>query len=123
MRNAFSLLAAAASLAVLPLLGNHLVAAAGLPLPGSVAGMLMLLAALMGLKRIPPALLRVGRLILTHMLLLFIPIVAGIVNYVDALQGQWLAIVAASVIGAMITLAVTMLAFHWAMRRFGGKTL
>lgn len=74
-----------------------------LPVPGSIAGMLMLTAALQ-LKLIPPTLVEdIGALILAHMSVFFVPLGVGLIRYTDVLKEDWFPITAA-VIGS--TLAV-----------------
>lgn len=74
-----------------------------LPVPGSIAGMLMLTAALQ-LKLIPQTLVEdIGALILAHMSVFFVPLGVGLIRYTDVLKEDWFPITAA-VIGS--TLAV-----------------
>lgn len=60
-------------------LGGVLVDALGLPIPGSVVGMLLLLGSLLAWGREPAFLGRAADLLLGHMALFFIPAGAGVV--------------------------------------------
>jgi holin-like protein len=90
-------------------LGEGLVLLLGLPLPGPVAGMLMLFATLLASPRLLTALERTAGELLRHLSLLFVPAGAGIVVAASGLGGQWLAIVASLVASTALTLAVTAL--------------
>ena len=94
-------------------LGDGVARAARLPLPGSVAGMLMLAAALR-LRWIPEAAVRpAAELLIRNMALLFVPAGVGVMAYGGLLGREWLPIVAAS---AASTLAV-LLAVGWMQQR------
>ena len=79
----------------------------GLPVPGALVGMLLLLATLMALGRVPrPIELAAGGL-LRHIMLFLMPVVAGVLDHLGLLQGQWLPFLVASLLGTFLTLAVT----------------
>ena len=105
------MLYALTALFALQLLGDLLVQWLGLPFPG--AGMLLMLAGLLVLGRIPAALERVASGLLQNMMLLFIPSVAGVMLHFDHLQREWLPFVVSGIVGAGVTFAVT----AWSMRR------
>ncbi len=87
--------------------GELAVATIGLPLPGSLIGMLLLLAVLIGLGRVPrPIELAAGGL-LRHIMLFLMPVVAGVLDHVGLLQGQWLSFLVAGLLGTFLTLAGT----------------
>ena len=78
-------------------------------MPGAVIGMVLLLGVLLAGR---PACLRrsvesASAPLLGHMMLFFIPAVAGIVDQGAALSTGWLPFLAACVIGAALTLAAT----------------
>lgn len=107
------MLYALTALFALQLLGDLLVQWLGLPFPGALAGMLLMLAGLLLLGRAPAALERVADGLLQNMMLLFIPSVAGVMLHFDHLQREWLPFVVSGIVGAGVTFAVT----AWAMRR------
>lgn len=95
------------------LLGEFLVGLLGLPLPGALAGMLLLLAALLALGHVPEALDQVSSGLLRNMMLLFIPAIAGVMLHFDRIAREWLPFLVACIAGAAITLVVT----AWTLRR------
>ena len=95
------------------LLGDLLVQWLRLPLPGALAGMLLLLAALLAMGRVPAALERVSGGLLQNMMLLFMPSVAGVMLHFDLIRREWLPFAVSGIVGAAVTFAVT----AWTMRR------
>jgi holin-like protein len=86
--------------------GGWIVDAARLPLPGSVAGMLMLAAALR-LRWVPRrAIQPMAELLIRHMTLLFIPAGVGVMAYGGLLADEWLPIVLASAASTIAVLVV-----------------
>lgn len=78
------------------LAGEAVASLARLPLPGSVAGML-LLAATLHFRLLPPAWVEpAARLLLRHMALLFVPPGVGLMLQYDLLRREWVPIVLAS---------------------------
>ncbi|MES2877151.1 MAG: CidA/LrgA family protein [Pseudomonadota bacterium] len=111
---------AIAALFVFQLLGEVLVQWAGLPLPGPLAGMLLLFAALILHGRVPEQLGRTTATLLQHMMLLFIPAIAGVVLHFNRVAEEWLPFLVACVVGAAVTLVVTALTLHWLLKRKSG---
>ena len=110
------MLYALTALLAFQLLGELLVRLLGLPLPGPLAGMLLLLAALLALGRVPQALERTAGGLLQHMMLLFIPAIAGVMLHFDRIAEEWLPFLVASVGGAAITLMTTAWTLRWLLR-------
>ena len=110
-------LIAIAALFAMQLLGELLVRFTGLPLPSPLVGMLLLLGGLMMLGRIPDALRVVCRHMLAHMMLLFIPAIAGIMVLFGPLGWEWPAFLLACVGGAAFSLAVTAWTLRWMLGR------
>jgi putative effector of murein hydrolase LrgA (UPF0299 family) len=98
------------------LLGELLVQWLHLPLPGALAGMLLLLAALLAHGRVPEALERTAGGLLQNMMLLFIPAIAGVMLHFDRIAREWLPFLVAGIAGAAITLAVTAWTLRWLLR-------
>lgn len=93
------------------LAGETAARAAGLPLPGPVLGMILLLL-LMGLSDRITALVRpVAQGILAHLSLLFVPAGVGVVGHLATLGGQTLAIVTAVVVSTILAIGVGALTF------------
>lgn len=92
--------------------GEGLVAHLGLPLPGPVVGMVLLLALLAALGTVPEGIGRAAALLLDHLPLFFVPVAVGALAQPQLWQGTGprLALaVAASTLGAV---AVTGLAVN-----------
>lgn len=100
-------------------LGEVLVRALGWPLPGALVGALLLLAALLALGRLPKALEQVSGALLQNMMLLFIPIIAGVMLHFERIASEWLPFIVSCIVGAALTLVVTALVFRWMLGRYG----
>lgn len=114
------------------LLGEGLARGAGLPVPGPLIGMALLLAFL-ALRdrnariaaRVLPAPLTDGTLestgkgLLAHLSLLFVPAATGIVGRLDVLAAHGPAIVCVVVVSTVLTLTATALTFVAVARRLG----
>lgn len=96
-------------LLVFQLLGEALVGLTGLPLPGPVAGMVLLLLALMlrqtWAERVAPA----AGMLLRHLTLLFFPIGVGIVLQWDRFSEHGMALLVAVVGGTLLALPLVAL--------------
>jgi len=103
------LLQAFAVLLLFQCLGEALVFVFGLPIPGPVAGMLVLLAALVAWPRLHAVIESGANELLRHLSLLFLPAGVGIIAAAASGSGHWLAIGAAVVTSTLATLAVTAL--------------
>jgi holin-like protein len=109
------LLQAFAVLLAFQCLGEGLVFLFKLPIPGPVAGMLVLLAALVAWPRLHEVVESGANELLRHLSLLFLPAGVGIIAAAASGSGHWLAIGAAVVFSTLATLAVTALV----LRAFG----
>lgn len=98
------------------LAGELLVTATGMPLPGPVAGMVLLFLFLAGRNRwrnhdagraIPEDLARVADGLLNHLSLLFVPAGVGVMVHFALLQNDWLPLSAALIGSTLLTIAVT----------------
>ena len=98
-------------------LGEGLVFLFGLPIPGPVAGMLSLLAALVAWPRLHQVVESGANELLRHLSLLFLPAGVGIIAAASSGSGHWLAIGAAVVTSTLATMAVTALV----LRAFGER--
>jgi putative effector of murein hydrolase LrgA (UPF0299 family) len=89
------------------LAGEACVLYTGLPVPGPVLGMLLLLAWLIVRGGVPESVARTADTLLSHLSLLFVPAGVGVLVHWERLRGQWAAIAAALVLSTLVTLAVT----------------
>ena len=110
------MLYALTALFILQLLGELLVQLLGLPLPGALAGMLLLLAALLAYGRVPQALESTAGSLLQNMMLLFIPAIAGVMLHFERIAREWLPFLVAGIVGTAITLVVTAWTLSWLLR-------
>lgn len=99
------------------LLGEAIVQLTGLPLPGALMGTLLLLAALLLHGRLTESLEKAAGVLLQNMMLLFIPVIAGVMLEFDRLSREWQPFVIACVAGAAITFLATAFTFRWCLER------
>jgi holin-like protein len=104
-------------LLVAQLLGEAIVRAIAVPVPGPVLGG-ALLAVFLAWRGIPPALHETSQTLLRNLSLLFVPAGAGIIRQWAVLADYWLALSVALFVSTAATIAVTVLVFDWASRRF-----
>jgi holin-like protein len=110
---------ALATLLIYQLIGETLTFAFGLPIPGPVIGMALLLATL----ALRPALLAkiktTGTTLLSHLSLLFVPAGVGVMVHFARLSEEGFAIIAAVVGSTLLTIVATAATAAWLMKRSG----
>lgn len=106
-----------AVLLVFQCLGEGVVFVFKLPLPGPVAGMLLLFAALLLSPRLLAALEETAAGLLGHLSLLFVPAGAGIVVTASGIGGQWLAMIVSVLASTVLTLVATAAVMRWCLPR------
>lgn len=89
------------------LLGEIIVIAAGLPLPGPVVGMALLFIGLFVRGSIPAGLDRMGDALLSHLSLLFVPAGVGVMLHAELIGAELLPIATSVIISTMITIVIT----------------
>ncbi len=104
-------------LLIYQLMGEGISLFFSLSVPGPVIGMSLLFLSLLAFYKIKNgnvekqaqenALTISASAILSHLSLLFIPAGVGLIVHIDRLEDQWLPIIAAIVLGSIITMAVT----------------
>jgi holin-like protein len=92
--------------------GELIRAITGLPVPGSVIGMVLLLIALLAKLPVPAGIHASSRKLLAYLGLLFVPAGAGIVIRLPMIGAHWLPIVIAVVGSTIITMTVTAVAMR-----------
>lgn len=103
------------------LVGETVVLLSGLPIPGPVLGMLVLLAWLFLRSGISEDVGRTADALLAHFSLLFVPAGVGVMLHWERIQGQWHAIATALLAGTLITLAVTALTMAGTQRLLAAR--
>lgn len=111
--------AGALALVLFLLLGEATTRWLGLPVPGSLIGMVLLLLALIVRGRAPAGLQAACTPLLRHLMLFFIPAVAGVMTQFALVADEWLPFLAACTIGTALTLVVTAMSLRWSLRRMG----
>ena len=106
-----------AALLLFQFAGEVLARVLQVPLPGPLAGMLLLFAALLLRGHVPAPLASTGGLLLQHMMLMFVPPVAGVMLHFDRVAREWQPFLIASVVGTLVTLVVTALTLQWLLGR------
>src|SRR5690606_9796565 len=101
--------------------GEFLARLTGLPLPGPLIGMLLMLAALMAYGKVPAGLRDTCHHVLKHLMLLFVPLVAGIMVYFGPLEREWIPFLLACIVGVALTIIVTVATLRWMIRITGRK--
>jgi len=97
--------------------GEALVRLARWPIPGPVAGMALLFAALLLRKKEPGALTVAAGGLGQHLSLLFVPAGVGVMMYVGQVTDEWLPILAALVVSTVLAIAATAVTFAWLVQR------
>jgi holin-like protein len=98
-----------AVLLMFQLAGELVRAVTGLPVPGPVIGMVLLLIALLTKLPLPEGIHATSRKLLAYLGLLFVPAGAGIVTRLPLIGAHWLPIVIAVVGSTIITMVITAL--------------
>jgi len=96
-----------ALLLVFQLAGEVVVRLLGLPVPGPVAGMLLLFTALAIRGRVPEQVAAIANGLLAHLALLFVPAGVGIIAHTGRLEGVWPVLLAVLIISTLMAAAVT----------------
>ncbi|WP_312813735.1 CidA/LrgA family protein [Brevundimonas sp. BH3] len=115
------MLGAIALLLICQMAGEAVHRFAGVPVPGSVIGMALLLVWLALVRRERPSLEVVTGWLTTHLAIMFVPAAVGLMNEGPVLARHGVAIIVATVISTLLTLVVTALVFQWAVRRMEHK--
>jgi len=114
------MLAAFTILLLFQCLGEGIVFLLHLPLPGPVAGMLLLMAALVIRPALQQRIEEAANTLLSHLSLLFVPAGAGVYATAASGSGHWLAILVSVVASTVLAMAVTGLVLR-RMGEGGGK--
>lgn len=108
---------ALATLLVFQLLGETAVRLSGAPVPGPVVGLALLLLALLLRPRGVEAIKPTAQGLLQHLSLLFVPAGVGVMQHLQRLGDEALAIGVALVLSTLLGLAAAAGTLLWLMRR------
>lgn len=103
-------------LLVLQIAGEAVVRLSGLPVPGPVVGLLLLLGALVALPGLEPRVAVASGALLAHLSLLFVPAGVGVVVHLHRLEGAVLGVAATLCLSTLAGLAVTALVLQALLR-------
>lgn len=95
------------------LAGEWLMVWLGIPIPGPVAGMLILLVGLMIYGKVPDFLRLPAEGLIRHLSLLFIPAGVGLMVFAQLLAQHWLLVLLSLVVSTLLTLILT----AWMMQK------
>ncbi|MDO8290233.1 MAG: CidA/LrgA family protein [Parvibaculum sp.] len=95
-------------------LGNLVAWGAGLPVPGTVIGILILLAGLFALRRVPDAVNDVSLYLLGHLNLLYVPAGVGVMGYLALVARDFWPIVVTLFVSTFLATIAAALTFRWA---------
>ena len=95
------------------LLGELVVTALGLPVPGPVLGMALLFAGLLAYGSVPADLASTADALLSNLSLLFVPAGVGVMLHVSLIGREWLPISIALVLSTLLTVVVTAKVMVW----------
>lgn len=99
------------------LVGELVVALTGLPVPGPVVGMIVMLAALAIRRGVPADLARIAETLLGHLSLLFVPAAVGVMLHFRLIGDEWAAMGTALVVSTLLGIVVTGGLMAFALRR------
>ena len=88
----------------------------GLPIPGPVIGMVLLLLLLLYLGRLPDELERLATSLLRHLYMYYLPATVGVTAHLALVGSELLPMVAAILVSSVVSLAFTGLAIQWLSR-------
>lgn len=110
-----------AILLLLQFAGEALSRGLGLPIPGNVIGMgLLLLALATGVVRLAWV-QEAAELLLSHLALFFVPAGVGVMVYFELIGREWLPILVSMFLSTFVVMAVTGWSARWLEKRGGGR--
>lgn len=98
------------------LLGEVVIHFSGLPISSGVVGMLLMCSSLVVIGRVPSSIAAAAQPLIGLLAMLIMPGVVGVFFILDELAGQWLAILAALLLGTLLSVITTL----WLLKRLMG---
>lgn len=111
------MIAAVALLLLCQLCGEIINRTTGLPLPGAIVGLFLLLVWLCLRPRERPALTAVSGWLLAHLSIMFVPAAVGLIQQGAILKRYGAVMGLAAAVSTILTLLVTVGVFRWVARR------
>lgn len=108
---------ALAILLVYQLIGESLTFAFGLPIPGPVIGLALLLVTLAAWPALLPRIKQTGTTLLSHLSLLFVPAGVGVMVHFARLADEGIAIIVAVVCSTLLAIVATAATANFLIRR------
>jgi holin-like protein len=99
--------------------GAYIAQLTGLPVPGTVIGILILLLVLMVLRRVPEALKATAVYLLGHLNLFYVPAGVGVMGYLTLVAHDLWPILVTMFASTFLATIAAALAFQWVMRAMG----
>ncbi len=96
--------------------GEALAYWSGLPIPGPVLGLVLLVILLVTLGRAPGGLESTATGLLQHLSLLFVPAGVGVMLHASRIVAEWPALLAALLLSTWLAMAAAALAMTWCAR-------
>ena len=112
---------ALATLLVFQLLGESLVLVLGAPVPGPVVGLALLLLTLVLRPAVLDPLRPTVQTLLQHLSLLFVPAAVGVMQHLQRLGDEALAIGVALVVSTLVCMATSAWTMLWLMKRVAAR--
>ena len=110
-----SMIGAITLLLVCQLLGEIIHRVTGLPLPGAVIGMWLLIVWLAAWRKERPTLYAVTGWLTAHLSIMFVPAAVGLIDEGAILSRYGIGLVIATTVSTIVTMIVTVLVFRWAV--------
>lgn len=99
------------------LIGDAVIIVTGLPIPGSVVGIIILFTFFVINGGIPKNIARVADVFLDNLILFFIPVTAAFIGYYQFIADNLLAILTAIFISSILTFAATGWTMTWLLEK------
>jgi len=112
-----TMIAAIGLLLLCQLAGEIIHRLSGVPLPGSVIGMVLLVGWLALVRRPRPMLDAVTSWLTAHLSIMFVPAAVGLIEQGPALSRYGVGLAVAAAVSTLLTMAVTAVVFAWAVKR------
>lgn len=96
--------------------GGFIARQTGVPVPGTVIGILIMLVALLALRRVPETLRSASVFLLTHLNLFYVPAGVGVMGYLVLIAHDLWPIVITMFVSTFLATIAAALAFQWVAR-------